>query len=39
MDGRTGGRGPQATMVFLGGFYTPDVWKYQQPHDFQAAIS
>jgi len=26
-------------MVFLGGFYSADVWKYQHPSDFQAVIA
>jgi len=39
LETRTDQRGPTSSMVFLGGFFTPDVWKYQMPTDFQAAIN
>jgi len=26
-------------IIFLGGFFSPHVWKFQKPSDFQAAIS
>jgi len=39
LETRTDGKAWPADMAFLGGFFTSDVWKFQQPKDFQAAIA